>query len=188
VAILNADEHRTFEGGPSFNMRHRLFRVSWTLAWILLASWTPPPLHAWRRLFLRLFGAKISPKAHIYPSVRVWYPPNLTMGVLACLGPNVTCYCMAPIQLGDYALASQGAHLCAGSHDLRDPNFQLIARPITIGPRAWIAAEAFVGPGVNVGEGAVLGARAVAMRNLAPWTIYTGNPAQPVSTRRIQEV
>ncbi|MGH6957429.1 MAG: hypothetical protein ACREEW_12265, partial [Caulobacteraceae bacterium] len=63
---------------------------------------------------------------------------------------------------------------------------QLVARPIEIGPRAWIAAEAFVGPGVTVGEGAVLGARGVAMRDLEPWTIYAGNPATPLRRREVR--
>ena len=48
---------------------------------------------------------------------------------------------------------------------------------------SWVAAEAFVGPGVTMGEGAVLGARAVAFSDLAPWTVYVGNPAKPIKTR-----
>ncbi|MDF0490942.1 hypothetical protein PX554_22715 [Sphingomonas sp. H39-1-10] len=91
---------------------------------------------------------------------------------------------MAPISIGAYAVISQGAHLCSGTHDVDSPHFQLRARPITIGRRAWIAAEAFVGPGVVVGEGAVLGARGCAMRSLEPWIIYSGNPATPLRARR----
>jgi len=96
----------------------------------------------------------------------------------------VNCYCMAPIKLRRYALASQGAYLCAGSHDIHGGDFVLVTKPITLEERAWVAAEAFVGPGVTVGEGAVLGARAVAFRDLEPWTAYVGNPAQPSGSRR----
>jgi putative colanic acid biosynthesis acetyltransferase WcaF len=185
-AILDARDAGSLEGGPSFSLGHRLYRLAWGLAWTLLASWTPPPLHAWRRWLLRLFGAKIAPTAVVYGSARVWSPANLVMEAHACLGPGVNCYSMAPIRLGPYALASQGAHLCAGTHDFEDPYFQLIAKPITIGARAWIAAEAFVGPGVVVGEGAVLGARAVAAKDLAPWTVYVGNPAVASRPRRLR--
>ncbi len=90
---------------------------------------------------------------------------------------------MAPISLGERVVVSQRAHLCAGTHDVRDPNFQLVARPIRIGDQAWVAAEAFVGPGVSVGEGCVIGARAVLMRDAEPWTIYAGNPATPIKKR-----
>lgn len=184
---LQAVESQPLLGGPSFSRRHRLLRVAWNVTWWMLAAWTPPLLHGWRRFLLRLFGAHIAPTAEVYASSRVWYPPNLTMAEYSCLGPEVKCYCIAPIALAPYALASQGAFLCTGSHDIADENFQLIAQPITIGARAWIAAEAFVGPGVHVGEGAVLGARACTFHDLAPWTVYVGNPARPLKPRIIEK-
>jgi putative colanic acid biosynthesis acetyltransferase WcaF len=180
---LDARISRSREGGASFPFRHRMFRLLWSFTWALLGRWTPSPLHAWRRTLLKLFGARIHSSAKVYPSARIWFPPNLEMKANACLGPGVTCYCMDVITLEEYALVSQGAHLCAGTHDVDDPHFQLVTRPIRIGANAWIAAEAFVGPGVTVGEGAVLGARSVAMKELAAWTIYTGNPAEPVRGR-----
>jgi putative colanic acid biosynthesis acetyltransferase WcaF len=67
-----------------------------------------------------------------------------------------------------------------------DPHFQLIAEPITIGKNGWIAAEAFVGPGVTIGDGAVLGARGVTFHDLDPWTINIGNPALCVGKREIK--
>jgi len=105
----------------------------------------------------------------------------------ACLAPGVNCYCMDRIELGPYSLVSQGAYLCGGTHDVDDPNFQLQTKPIYLGPNSWVAAEAFVGPGVNVGEGAVLGARSVAFKDLQPFTIYVGNPAKALRTRKIRE-
>jgi putative colanic acid biosynthesis acetyltransferase WcaF len=87
--------------------------------------------------------------------------------------------------MGPYALVSQDAELCAGTHDIDDDYFQLVARPITLGRRSWIAAGAFVGPGVTVGDGAVLGARAVTVKSLAPLTVYAGNPARPLRARSI---
>nr|WP_245275849.1 hypothetical protein [Methylosinus sp. sav-2] len=91
---------------------------------------------------------------------------------------------MAEITIGEKSIISQGAVLCAGTHDVESPDFQLIARPITIGDDVWVASEAFVGPGVSIGEGAVLGARACAFSNLEPWMIYRGNPASAIKERR----
>jgi putative colanic acid biosynthesis acetyltransferase WcaF len=170
-------------GGPSYGLSHRLTRVLWGLVWGLLAAWTPAPLHRWRRLVLLMFGAKIASSAHVYPSVRIWNPANLEMGPHSCLGPRVDCYSMAKIYLGAHATVSQDARLCAGSHDIADPGFKLVARPITIGAHAWIAAGAFVGPGVTVGEGAVLGAQAVAFRDLPAWSVHVGNPATFLKAR-----
>jgi putative colanic acid biosynthesis acetyltransferase WcaF len=171
-------------GGPSFGLRHRLERVVWGVAWTMLARWTPPPLYGWRRLVLNAFGARLAPNARVYGSARIWYPRHLAMAENAVLGPGVICYSMAPISIGRDAVISQRAHLCAGTHAVDDPLFQLEAHPIVIEAKAWVAAEAFVGPGVTVHEGAVLGARGVTMRDLPAWTISAGNPARLLRERR----
>lgn len=182
--ILAAVETNPREGGPSFSLRNRLFRAAWGVTWALLGSWTPAPFHGWRRALARCFGARIDPTAKIYPGVKIWHPGNLEMAAFATLGPCVNCYDMALIRLEPYALVSQGAHLCAGSHNIDDPSFQLFAKPITIGRNAWVAAEAFVGPGVTVGDGAVLGARSVAMKNLEVGWVHVGNPCRPIRQRK----
>jgi len=186
MKILDARDMGTLEGGPTYSLANRMFRAVWSVTWLLLASWTPPMLHRWRILLLRLYGARIAESAAIYGSARIWYPPHLEVGRFARVSPNVTVYNVAKITLRDYAIVSQGANLCTAGHDVEDVNFQTVARPITIGRRAWVAAEAFVGPGVTVGEGAVLGARGCAFRDLDPWMIYGGNPARALKSRRIR--
>ncbi|MFD1949608.1 putative colanic acid biosynthesis acetyltransferase [Sphingomonas arantia] len=183
---LDAAQSRAWEGGASFSRANRLYRLAFGITWALLAAWTPPPLRGWRRWLLRRFGATLAPTANVYGSARIWSPANLIMDDYAAIGPRATIYAMAPIRIGPYAIVSQGAHLCAATHDIEDASFQLRSRPIHIGARAWIAAEAFVGPGVTVGDGAVLGARGCAMRNLDPWTVYSGNPAAPIRARRLR--
>ena len=181
--ILDAQVSRPTEGGASFSLYNRLCRLAWNVTWALLASWTPPVMAGWRRFLLRSFGAKISPTAMVYSSAIIWYPPYLTVGHHATIGPGARIYCQAPVDIGDYAIVSQRAHLCAGEHDIDDPHFQLVSQPIRLEARAWVAAEAFVGPGVTVAEGAVLGARGVAFKDLAAWHVYAGNPAKMVRRR-----
>ena len=181
---LDASRTRPLEGGPSFSLRHRLFRAAFILCWALLARWTPPPLHGWRRMVLRAFGARLHPTARVYSSARIWYPPHLEMGAHSVLAGRVNCYAMDRITIGSYCVISQGAELCGGTHLVDDPDFQLVTRPIAIGDYAWIAADAFVGPGVRIGKGAVLGARALTMRDLEPWGVYAGNPARLLRQRR----
>jgi putative colanic acid biosynthesis acetyltransferase WcaF len=162
-----------------------LIRAVWIVTWGLFASWTPAPLHRWRVWLLNVFGANVHPTAHVYGSARVWYPPNLTMAAHSCLGPRVNCYSMAEIRLEEFAVVSQGSHLCAGDHDIEDPDFQLLVKPIMLEAHVWIAAEAFVGPGVTVGESAVVGARAVLLKDAEPRGVYAGNPAQLLRHRPI---
>lgn len=182
-AILPGSPPGTAQRQRSFTRRHIAFRALWNATWLLLAAWTPPMFYPWRRFLLRLFGATMAPTARVYGSARVWYPPNLQMGRGAVLGPHVQCYAMDRIVLDDFAEVAQFVHLVTGTHDTETALFQLCTRPIHIGRHAWLASGSFVGPGVTVGEGAVLGARGVTFRDLAPWTVHAGNPAQPIRAR-----
>ncbi len=182
-ALLNAAQSHPRTGGASFSLAHRAVRALFSVTWLLLAAWTPPPLRGWRRLVLRLFGAQLGVGANIYASARIWYPANLVMGDYATLGRRVRCYNQARVTIEAYAVVSQDATLCAGTHDYEDPHFPLRARPIVLEAKSWIAAEAFVGPGVTVGAGAILGARGVAMKDLAAGTIHAGNPAVAIKQR-----
>lgn len=171
--------------GPTFTISNRLKRAVWQFLWLIAARWTPPPLHRWRIFLLRLFGAQVSWKAYIYPNVEIWAPWNLCVEDYGTLARGVVCYNIAPVKIETRAVVSQGAYLCTGTHDYRDSAFPLIAKPINIGVRAWVCANAFVGPGVTISEGAILAAAGVAFRNLEAWTIYVGNPATPQRSRPI---
>ncbi|WP_284124062.1 LbetaH domain-containing protein [Parerythrobacter aestuarii] len=183
---LDAKTEDTLHGGPSFSFANRLERFAFAVTWRLLAWILPPPVGwGWRRFLLRLFGASIGKGAKVYPSVRIWLPRHLRMDDWTTLGPGTQCYNMAPVTLHEGAIVSQRVFLCGGDHDHRDMAHQLVTRPITLGRKAWVAAEAFVGPGVEVGERAVLGARACATRDIPADTVWTGNPAQQVAERRM---
>lgn len=163
----------------------RLWRIVWQVVWFLLGRFTPIPVHGWRRMLLRIFGARISRGAVVYPSARVWAPWKLAMGPGSCLADGVDCYNVALVTLGRGAVVSQGAYLCSASHDPHDIDFPLIAGPIAIGQEAWVAAQAFVGPGVSVGDRAVVAARAVVVRSVPAHMIVGGNPARVLRERSL---
>ncbi|GAB4214464.1 MAG: hypothetical protein OHK0012_12550 [Synechococcales cyanobacterium] len=172
---------------PSFSLGNRLRRVAWGVVCTLLFRPSPRPLRGWRTFLLRCFGAKIGRGSLVYSDLKVWAPWNLELGEYTWIGEGVTCYSMAPIRLGDRAVVSQGSHLCTGTHDYTDPNFQLMAFPITIGARAWLCADTFVAPGVTIGEGAVIGARSVVTKDMPAWMVCAGNPCRPLKPRQMKE-
>lgn len=170
---------------PSFSLTNKLVRVLWGITWLVFGRFTPPPLHRWRAFVLRCFGARLGPNVRIYGSAKIWLPANLEVGEGTLIGPRVRLYNQGRITIGRDVVISQDASLCASSHDVEDPAFPLILRPIRIGDQSWIAAETFVGPGVTVEEGAVLGARGCAMKDLESWTYYRGNPAIALKKRPV---
>lgn len=165
-----------------YSRREMALRVLWMPGQYLL-RWSPRPFFGWRRFVLRLFGATVGDHVHVHNSTRVTMPWNLTVGPWAAIGEDVLIYNLGPITIGERATISHRAHLCAGTHDYRRADLPLLKPPVTVGPQAWVCADAFVGPGVTVGEGAIVGAAAVATRDVAPWTIVAGNPARHVKDR-----
>jgi putative colanic acid biosynthesis acetyltransferase WcaF len=161
-------------------------RALWALAQPLF-QFSPRPCWAWRRWLLRRFGARIGRNVHIHPSVRIFIPWNLEAGDWSAIGFDALIYNLGVVRIGERVTVSQRAHLCAGTHDFRDPTMPLKKVPITIGNDAWICADAFVGPDVTVGEGAVVGARTVVVKDVSPWTIVAGNPAREIGRRTLAD-
>lgn len=180
---LDARASRSRTGGPSFPLANRAMRVAWRCAWLLLARWTPPVMHPWRALILRSFGAQLGSNCRVHASARIWLPGNLTLGDNVLIGPGAILYNQGAIAIGSDTIVSQRSHICASTHDVDDPHFQLVLRPVSIGSQCWIAAEAFVGPGVRMADGSVLAARGALFEDTIPWTIYRGNAAAPLRLR-----
>lgn len=168
---------------PSFSIQDRARRMTWNVCWNLLYRTSPRPLHAWRIFLLRLFGAQMGADCHFYPGSRIYAPWNLTCGEGAAAADGAHLYNPAPLSLGAFCIISQEAYICGATHDYEDLQFPLIAYSMSIGSRAWICARACVAPGIDVGEGAVLGLASVATKDLVPWTVYAGAPAVRVKER-----
>lgn len=165
-----------------WSRREQAGRVLWALAWPLFRL-SPRPFWGWRRGMLRLFGARVGREVHVYPTVRIMIPWNLDLGAAGTIGDRVILYALGPITIGERSTVSQGAHLCAGTHELDDPARPLLKLPIRIGADTWVCADAFVGPNVTVGRGAVVGARAVVVKDVADQSVVAGNPARLIRTR-----
>lgn len=169
--------------GPSKSLRNRAGRFLWGLAWLLLVRPTPRPMHRWRAFVLRRFGATLGPNCRIYAGARIWAPWNLVCEDAVAIADGAVLYNAATMRLASHAIVSQDAYLCGSTHDCDDPAFPMIDKPISLGRYAWICARAVVGPGVQVGDGAVLGLCSLATKDLAPWTVYAGLPARAIRSR-----
>ena len=168
---------RATRARATWSRRELAARVLWACA-VPLFRFSPRPLWGMRRAILRLYGAEIGRDVRLHPTVRITIPWHLRIGDEAGVGDHAILYALGRITIGARATVSQGAHLCAGTHQLDDPARALVRAPITIGDGAWVCADAFVGPGVTIGAGAVLGARAVAMKDLPAGARGIGNPMQ----------
>jgi putative colanic acid biosynthesis acetyltransferase WcaF len=169
---------------PAFAASDRARRMVWNVFRALLYRTSPRPMHAWRAFLLRCFGAKLGPNCHFYPRSKVWAPWQLECADNVTAADGVDIYNAAPMRFGSHAIVSQDAFLCGATHDYDDPGFPLLAYAMEFGAYSWVCARASVGPGVNLGDGAVLGLGSVATRDLEPWGVYAGVPAVKVKERK----
>jgi putative colanic acid biosynthesis acetyltransferase WcaF len=180
--MVNHDTHV----GASFSLKNRLSRVIWTIVAALLFHPSPRPFHRWRAFLLRVFGAKVGRGVHVYPGTKIWAPWNLELADECGVAKGAILYSQGKISIGRRAVISQGAHLVTGTHDYSRAGFPLMTMPIYVGDHAWIAAEAFIHPGITIGNGCVIGARAVVTKDMPEWSVCAGHPCEPIKTRRFK--
>jgi putative colanic acid biosynthesis acetyltransferase WcaF len=182
---MTDDQNSTLDPSllPSYSVSNRAARQLWGVVYVLLYRTSLRPMHAWRACLLRLFGAKLGEKCHFYPGGRVWAPWNLVCEDRVSLGDDAEIYNPSPMYFGSHAIVSQGAYICGATHTYNDPAFPLVSYEMRFGAYSWICARAIVAPGVNAGEGSILGLGSIATRDLEPYGIYAGAPARKVKER-----
>lgn len=146
-----------------------------------------PYFKGWRNFLLRCWGCKIGKGSVVHASARIWAPWNLEIGCRTCIGPNTIIYNPGKIILGNKVVVSQYAYLCTATHDYESKFHKLCWKDIVVDDFAWVAARAFVGPGVHIGTYAVVGATASVYKDVEPWTVVGGNPAKFIKKRIIKD-
>lgn len=179
--ILHVDRHRR---NANYSRWEQLRRLSWTLAKLTFRL-SPRLCYGYRAALLRLFGAKIGRSVRIYPTVDVFFPWNIDIGDEVTIGDGVKLYSLGKISIGAGTMISFGAHFCAGTHDYHTANLKLLKPPIQLGEAIWVCAEAFIGPGVVIGDGCIVGARAAVFKSFPAMKIIGGNPAKILAERPV---
>jgi len=152
-----------------------------------LTVWKFPRAWGWRRFLLRLFGATVGNRAIFLATTKVMHPWLLEIGEYSTVGPGVTIYNLGRVTIGAHTVISQDSYICAGTHDYTVSYLPLQRVGIVIGTGVWIAARAFVGPGVRIGDNSVIGACAVVARDVPEAVVVAGNPARVLKPRVMNE-
>jgi len=168
---------RGFRGRPAFVAQ------LWWLVQSTLFRMSPQFMFGWRRFLLRCFGAKIGKGVKIRPSARITYPWKLDIGDHSWVGDDCNLYTLGNISIGRNVALAHDVYLCTGTHDYTVLSFDILAKEIVIEDEAWITNDVFVGPGVKIGTGAVVGARSTVLQDLPEGMVCYGNPARPVKPR-----
>ena len=141
------------------------------------------PFYVMKIFLLKAFGAKIGSGVLIKPFVNIKYPWFLSIGNHVWIGENVSIENLDTVTIGNNVCVSQGATLLTGNHDYSKPGFDLSIKKINIEDGVWIGAGAVVCPGVTCKDHSVLMVGSIATKDLEPYSVYRGNPAEKAKDR-----
>ncbi len=167
--------------------RGMFIRSLWYIVNVLFFINSLNPFSGIKVWFLRLFGAEIGRGVVIKPGVNIKYPWNISIGDFSWIGEKVWIDSLGKIIIGRNCCLSQGAMLLTGNHDYSSVTFDLEVSPITLEDGVWLGANSLVGPGVTCGSHSVLIVNSVATKNLKPYRVYRGNPADLIRNRIISD-
>jgi len=171
--LLNISECRALR---PYSKIEYIKRILWSLTSPLF-KYSPRNAFSWRKFLLVIFGARIGKRVHIYSSVKIYLPWNLEIGDDASIGEWTLVYNLGEVKIGDRSTISHMSHICAGTHDYSKSNLPLIRAPISIGSQVWVCASSYIGPGVTIGDNAIVGAGSVSVKDVPSGYIVGGNPA-----------
>ena len=131
-------------------------------------------------LLEELLGA-LGARAVIEPPFFCDYGTQITLGADVFVNFNCVFLDCAFITIGPQTQLGPAVQLYTATHPI-EPNARVagaeLARPIVIGPRAWIGGATVVLPGVSIGEDTVVGAGSVVTRSLPSGVVAVGNPCR----------
>lgn len=167
-----------------FSKKEKFLRVIWNICWAAV-SILPRQFSFLRVALLRLFGAKVGKQCLIERGVKIWIPWNLNIANFVAVGRYVEIYNYGDVKIDTMTVISQYSYLCTGSHNYEHPYMPLIWDKITVGSECWVGAGTWILPGVEIGNGSVIGARSLVTKNMPAWMVCAGHPCKPIKERKL---
>lgn len=184
--------------GVPFNKKKTLFRKIIAVPTIILNRIAPGldryvlyhislvPFMSARKLFYRSLGASIGKNVQIHFKTEIRGISKLRIGEGSIIGDNVILDARNNLYIGKNVNVSSNVSFYSEQHNYRDKLFrcnQTTKQSIEVYDRAWIGCNVVVLPGVTIGEGAVCCAGCVVTKDVEPWSVVAGIPAQKINQR-----
>lgn len=149
----------------------------------LLADLGYFPSHRVRNFFYRRAGLTLPASSNIHRGAEFYSIEQITIGDHCIIGHNCFLDGRETIAIGDNVNMGSHVTIYTREHAVDSPTFAETGEPVRIEDYAWISGHAIVLPGVTVGEGAVVAAGSVVVKDVAPYTLVGGNPARYIRDR-----
>lgn len=168
-------------------IKNRLLAILQDLKLMLLRWVGYCPSHQWRIFCYRLAGIKIGKGSTIHMWANFFATDKIEIGQDTIVGDHCFLDGRAKLKIGNHTDIASQVLIYNSEHDIHDPEFKAICRPVEIGDYVFIGPRAIILPGVKIGKGAVVAAGAVVTKDVPAGKIVGGVPAQVIGERGLKE-
>ncbi len=169
---IRQDEYRNEAGPENMRCRSLCFKANQT---------DPANVEAIREIENELFNGKLPESSFFTTPFQVDYACQMTVGENVFTNHDLHIMAGGGITLEDGVMIGPGSSLLTINHDFNDIRI-LVGKPIVVRKNAWIGGKAIIMPGVEIGEGAIIGSGSVVTKDMPAHSIAVGNPARVIRT------
>lgn len=144
------------------------------------------PSHTYRLFFYRLAGVRIRQRSTIHIGARFYNPSKVKIGEGSIIGDHAFLDGRDRLEIGNHVALASGVMIYNSQHDIDDPEFRAISKPVVIKDYVFVGPRAIILPGVVIEKGAVVAAGAVVTKNVREGAIVAGVPAHVVRDRNLK--
>ena len=170
-----------------YSLKYKLKVYAWKLVNKTIYRIIPNQIRKPRVLLLNMFGADIAKSCFIHRSSNIEFPWNLSMKHLSSIGENATLRCADKISIGEKCTIGRNCYFITGSHNIDSVHFEQYTKPIVVGSGTWLTTAVYVMPGVTIGEFTVAYAKALIVKDVAPYSVVGGIPSKYIKKREIKD-
>ena len=166
-------------GSEIFEAFHKFSQEALKITSEINGKYNPP--EKIRELFSKLTESEIDETFGLFPPFYTDCGKNIKIGKNVFINACCRFQDQGGIEIGDGSLIGHNTTIATLNHDFNPAKRQnLTPRPVKIGKNVWIGSDCTILPGVEIGDGAIIGAGSVVTKSVPKNTIAVGNPARVI--------
>ncbi|MFZ2153263.1 MAG: acyltransferase [Microgenomates group bacterium] len=169
---------------PKFSNRLMTIFLEFWLYFLKLVGLIP--FHSVRKFFYILSGIDMPLDSAIHMGANFFKPSGIKIGHDSIVGSNAFLDGRAPLNIGNHSSLASEVMIYNDEHDIHSPNFKNSYGPVSIGDYVFIGPRSIILPNVKIGNGAIIAAGAVVTKDVPPFEVWGGVPAQKISNRQLK--
>ena len=180
-----ATKEEIYDGSEMFIIFHKLAQEALQITSEINNKYNTPEQIV--ELFSKLTGTQVDKSFRCFPPFYTDCGKNIKIGKNVFINACCRFQDQGGIEIGDGSLIGHNTTIATLNHDFNpDKRANLHPSPVKIGKNVWIGSDSTILPGVEIGDGAVIGAGSIVTKNVPANSIAVGSPARVIKQIEIK--